>query len=36
MRANEIFKKNALTGVTLHVGNQDNKTKSAVQHTVAL
>ena len=34
LRANEIFLKNALTGVTLHVGNQHNKTKSAVQHTV--
>ena len=36
MRANEILKKNAPTGVTLHVGNQHNKTKSAVQHTVTL
>ena len=34
LRADEIFKKNPLTGVTLHVGNQHNKTKSAVQHTV--
>ena len=26
--------KNALTSVTLHVGNQHNKTKGAVQHTM--
>ena len=28
------YLKNALTGVTLHVGNQHNKTKGAVQHTM--
>ena len=34
LRADEIFKKKALTGVTLHVGHQHNKTNSAVQHTM--
>ena len=33
LKANEVFKKYALTGVTLHVGNKHNNTKSADSST---